>query len=165
MKKVIDLIANIYSWIALIIFIVLFVLLSIEVISRILFQYSFVWSQELVSILVSWVIFLGFGKVVVDKEDIHITFFVKKLSSPYKRLVAILNSIFLLITSAAFLYFSLTLSIAHMNRTTLIMKISSSLYYYPLVLLFILIVLVSIHQLVRSIKGDIDLFEDTEEVK
>ncbi|GAA0317694.1 TRAP transporter small permease [Bacillus carboniphilus] len=163
MKKLLNLISKVYLGVAIICMVALLVLLTLEIVARYFFDYSFVWSQEFFSILICWITFLGFGKVVVDREDIMISFFVKKLSEGAIKMVGIVNSFLLFGISAVMLYFSFTLTISHLDRTTLIMRASSAWFYAPLVLLLFLMVLVSIQQIILSIKGQYDMFAGEED--
>jgi TRAP-type transport system small permease protein len=163
LKKLINGIANLYTYAALIGFFGLIGILTVEIISRYIFDYSFVWSQEFASILICWITFLGFGKVIVDREDINITYFIRKFSKEKMRKVAaIINSILLFVTSIVMLIYSFRLTVENIDKTTLIMRTSSALYYVPLVLLMILVVLYSIYQLILILKSQLDLFAEEE---
>ncbi|MCM3569042.1 TRAP transporter small permease [Neobacillus mesonae] len=158
MKKIIDRIANLYLFVALIAFLGLIVLLTMEVTSRYFFHYSFVWSQEFASILICWITFLGFGKIVVIREDISITFLVQKCNAKIKKLAGAVNSILLFAVSFIMLIFTTKLTISHLEKMTTIMKASSAWFIAPLAFLMILIVLYSIHQLIMVLTSQLDLF-------
>lgn len=163
MKKLINGIANLYTYAALIGFFGLISILTLEIISRYIFNYSFVWSQEFASILICWITFLGFGKVIVDREDISITYFIRKYSNEKTRkVVAIFNSVLLFTTSIIMLIYSFKLTVENIDKTTLIMRTSSAWYYAPLVLLMILVVLYSIYQLILIVKSQLDIFAEEE---
>lgn len=147
-----------YSVVALICFIVLVGILAMEIVSRYFFHHSFVWSQEFASILVCWITFLGFGKLVVDREDIMITFLVKKLDEGKQRIVGLFNSIIMIFITSAMLFFSAKLTVSHMEKKTIIMKAASAWFYAPLVLLMILLVAVSIHQFMLLLRNKLDPF-------
>lgn len=151
-----------YSVVALICFIALIGILSIEIVSRYFFHHSFVWSQEFASILVCWITFLGFGKLVVDREDIMITFLVKKLDAGKQRIVGLFNSVLLTFITGAMLFYSTKLTISHMEKQTIIMKAASAWFYAPLVLLLILLVAVSINQFFLLLKGKMEPFPEEE---
>lgn len=163
MKKVIHGIANIYLLIALIGLLAFITVLSVEIVLRYIFSSSLIWSQEFFSILICWITFLGFGKVIVDHEDIMITFLPKKLSESKQKILSIINSILLLLTSSGLLYFSIILTIRHMENTTTIMKWPSALFYIPIVLLMILVVLNSIYNTYLAFKSQLNLFTVEEE--
>src|SRR5699024_3739755 len=104
MKNIINWVAKLCFKIAALCLMVLIALNTTEIVSRYLFKYSFVWAQEFSLLLVSWIIFLGFGKVVIDNEDIAVTFLVNKLNQRHKNWVKLLNNILLIITSAYMFY-------------------------------------------------------------
>ncbi|ARD48638.1 hypothetical protein SporoP37_11085 [Sporosarcina sp. P37] len=152
MKKILDTVANIYLFIALLCFFALIGILSTEIVLRYFFSHSLDWSQELFSILVCWITFLGFGKIVVDKEDIAITFLVDKFSYGKQRIINMINSLLLFIASATMFFFSLKLTISHLEKTTVIMKAPSAWFYAPLVLMLALVVVTAAYGIFRSIK-------------
>ncbi|WP_085990939.1 TRAP transporter small permease [Oceanobacillus senegalensis] len=163
MKKLIHRIANIYLVISLLGLLVFISILSVEIVLRYFFSNSIIWSQEFFSILICWITFLGFGKILVDQEDIMITFLMKKISESKQRIVSIFNSILMVFTSSVLLYYSTMLTIRHMENTTTIMKWPSALFYIPIVLLMILVVLTSIYNTYLAYKSELNLFTGEEE--
>ncbi|MHA6258866.1 TRAP transporter small permease [Sporosarcina sp. CAU 1771] len=157
MKKILDWIANIYLIVALICMVALIGILTSEIGLRYFFHHSMVWSHELFSILICWITFLGFGKIVVEREDISITYLVQKLSKRMQGFVMMFNSILLLAASSIMLFYSVKLTISHMTKTTVIMKAPSAWYYTPLVLLLILVVLTSIYHIYLASKSRLHL--------
>jgi len=155
MKRILDMISNIYMYIALLCMIALISILTIEICLRYFFSQSMDWSQELFTILICWITFLGFGKLVVDREDITITFLVERLSEGKQRIMMIINSILLLVVSSIMLIVSTKLTISHMEKRTIIMKAASAWFYTPLVLLLILVVLTSIYHVVLAFKSQL----------
>lgn len=163
MKKILDAIANLYLIVALLCTIALIAILTTEIVLRYFFHHSMVWSQELFSILICWITFLGFGKIVVDREDISITYLVQKLSKGKQRVVMMMNSILLLVASSIMLIYSVKLTISHLSKTTIIMKAPSAWFYSPLVLLLILVVLTAIHHIYLVSKSRLNLVTVEEE--
>jgi len=163
MKKIIDWLANIYFLISLAGLVALIALVSLEVVLSYFFHSSLVWSHELLSILICWITFLGFGKVIADREDIMITFIVKKLGSKMKKVVTIMNTLLLLGISILVLIQTVDLTILHFNRTTTVMSVSSAWYYLPLAILMVLVMLISIYQFILAIKTDFDFWNLGEE--
>ncbi|WP_088052304.1 TRAP transporter small permease [Virgibacillus dakarensis] len=162
MKKVLDTIATIYSFIALVCLLALIGILTVEIVSRYFFSSSIIWSQEFFSIVICWITFLGFGKLVVDREDIMITFFVKKLDLFKRKIAGVVTSFLMLITSSILLFFSIQLTIKQWDKTTVIMNASTAWFYLPFVLLLGLIVLTSIYHITLSFKPGIDLLATEE---
>jgi TRAP-type C4-dicarboxylate transport system permease small subunit len=157
LKKILDSIANVYLIVALLCMIALIGILTVEIGLRYFFHHSMVWSQELFSILICWITFLGFGKIVVDREDISITFLVQKLSKGKQKVVMMFNSILLFGVSSIMLFYSIKLTISHLSKTTTIMKAASAWFYSPLVLLLVLVVLTSIYHIYLASKSRLGL--------
>lgn len=152
MKKTIHAVANIYLAVAFLSLLVFIGVLTVEIISRYFLSSSIIWSQEFFSILICWATFLGFGKLVVDREDISITFLVDKLDPVKRKIVNVANGFLLLMTSGVMLIFSINLTISHLHKKTIIMKAPTAWFYAPLVLLLALVVLTSVHHIVLSLK-------------
>lgn len=160
MKKIIHNIANIYQLVAFLCLVAFIGILTTEIVLRYFFSSSIIWSQELFSFLVCWFTFLGFGKLVVQHEDIRITFLVKKLNKKMLGLNTVLNSLLMLLVSSLLLYYSIFLTIRHMENTTIIMGAPTAFYYIPLVLLLFLVVLNSIYETYLALKSELDLFAE-----
>ncbi len=152
MKKIIHAVANIYLAIAFLCLLALISVLTVEIISRYFLSSSIIWSQEFFSILICWITFLGFGKLVVDREDISITFLVDKLNPVKRKIVNAANAFLLMMTSGVMLVYSINLTINHLNKKTIIMKAPTSWFYAPLVLLLALVVLTSLHHIMLTLK-------------
>ncbi|WP_339165008.1 TRAP transporter small permease subunit [Siminovitchia sp. FSL H7-0308] len=153
MGKIIQFVANVYLAIAFLCLLALIGILSIEIVCRYFFSSSIIWSQELFSILICWITFLGFGKLVVDRQDISITFLIDKLDPFKRKIVNVTNYILLMMTSIVMLFFSVNLTINHLDKTTIIMKAPTAWFYAPLVLLLALVVLVSGYQMMSALKA------------
>lgn len=153
MGKIIQFVANVYLAIAFLCLLALIGILSVEIVCRYFFSSSIIWSQELFSILICWITFLGFGKLVVDRQDIAITFLIDKLDPFKRKIVNVTNYILLMMTSIVMLFFSVNLTINHLDKTTIIMKAPTAWFYAPLVLLLALVVLVSGYQMMSVLKA------------
>lgn len=74
---------------------------------------------------------MGFGKLIVDREDIMITFLVDKFNPLGKRIMGVFNTLLLLGTAIVMFYYSIQLTMSGFARTTLIMKGADGLVLYP----------------------------------
>src|SRR5699024_8730930 len=125
MRKLIHWISNIYLLIAILCMLALISILSAEIVLRYFLNSSIIWSQELFSILITWITFLGFGKIVENNEDIKITFLVNKMNKSLVHIIKIIISALLFFTSSILIFYTVTLAIRNVNRTTIIMKASN----------------------------------------
>lgn len=158
MKKIIDWIANIYFTISLFGLLILISLVTLEVFLRYFLSSSMVWSQEFLSILICWITFLGFGKVIADREDIMITFLVQKLNAKMKKIVTVINTLLMMSISVLIFMQTINLTKTHTNRTTDIMSVSSAWFYIPLAFLMVLVFLIAIEQFIRALRSDFNFW-------
>lgn len=148
-KKTLDGLTNIYFFVGTISFVLLLVLNIVEIVARYFFKYSNLWNQEVSLLLVSWAIFLSFGKVVVEKEDIAIVYLIDKFPSKYYKLVQILNSLLLFLTAGYMLLKTIQLIEQQIGQTTLIANIPNMYYTLPLALVLFLVCIHSVVSLLE----------------
>lgn len=131
-------------YVALLCLVLLIVLNTVEIVSRYFFHYSFTWIQEVSLLLVSWMIFLGFARVVVEKQDIAITFFVDKLPQKYVKPVQLLNHVLMFGVSLYLCIRTISLISIQLDKTTEIAGLPYALYLLPLAAAMLMVVLQSI---------------------
>lgn len=107
-------------------------LFTAEIVARYFFSYSFIWIQEFNTLLICWVVFLGFARVVIEGEDISIRFLVDKLKPRTMRGINLLNALLLLGTSVLMEYKTILLLQLQWHKESLIMGYPSPLFTLPL---------------------------------
>lgn len=123
---------------------------TFEIVSRYFFNYSFTGSHEISLLLVSWVIFLGFGKVVAENQDIAITFLIDRVNVKYRKLINIFNHVLLLVTSIYMTNATIELIIQQIPKKSLILEISKALYTLPLAIVLIVITFQTIINIIND---------------
>jgi TRAP-type transport system small permease protein len=93
MKKTLDKIAEILEYIAGILFLVIFALNVVEIVSRSFFNYSFLWVSDFSVLCIVWVICFGMSVSLYHSEHIAIDFLSKKLPQKGRRILGIVISI------------------------------------------------------------------------
>ena len=139
-------------YVALLCLVLLIVLNTVEIVSRYFFHYSFTWIQEVSLLLVSWMIFLGFARVVVEKQDIAITFFVDKLPERYVKPVRLLNTVLMFGVSLYLCVRTISLIGIQSDKTTEIAGLPYALYLLPLAAAMLMVVLQSIVEAIGMMK-------------
>lgn len=163
MRKLIDKIANVYMIISLTGLIILITTMLFEIIMRYFTSSSIIWLHEFLGIVIIWVTFLGFGKIVADREDIMITFLVEKFDESTRKIIMYINTILLLIISFTLFITSINLSIKGLNRYTLLLEAPYTFYYLPLVFLMMFVMLIMVEHLRQIKKGRINIFTSRQE--
>ncbi len=82
MKKILDILMKIQRHLAGILFLVIFAVNTMEILSRNLFNHSFLWVSDLSSICIVWMVCLGMAVGIYQKEHIFLEVVVSRL--PYK---------------------------------------------------------------------------------
>ncbi len=75
-------------------FIAMLILLTVQVISRYVFNHSFVWTEEVAIICFVWMQYLGIVGSVLNRKQLRIDFFIDYLPFKTKRVVLIIGNLF-----------------------------------------------------------------------
>lgn len=125
---------------------------SVEIISRYFFNHSFTWSHELSQLLVCWLIFLGFGKVVIDEETVKVTFFVDKLPREFFKFLQLFSYALLVGLSAYMFYMLWVYTDNQINKTTEVIGFTKALYSVPFTLAMLVVFLDSVAKLIGTMR-------------
>src|SRR5699024_10787115 len=137
LEKIDDSFEKVMFILASISFIGLIFINIIQILSRYVISYSITGNQEISILLVSWTIFLGFSKVVKEKEDISITFLINKLPQRLDKTVNLVLTLLFLIASGWILGATYSYMIVQSGMTTQVLSIPNYLYTLPLFVLMI----------------------------
>lgn len=106
----------------------------LEIISRFVFRYSFVWVQEATLLLACWSIFLGFSVITYKKKDIAVHILVQYLPASLKRAVLALTAVINVLFLAVLAYSAMRLLTLQAEQVTLVIGFPVTLYNYPLII-------------------------------
>jgi len=118
-------------YVGAVIFIAITILLSIQVISRYIFSFSFTWTEELSNILFVWMIYLGISGAVMSRKHLRIDALINVLPFKTKKVVLILDNL-ISIFFCGYICIPMMQIIGNLNRTgtvTPILRIPRSLTY------------------------------------
>ena len=90
MKRLLDKLSGIMSILAGILFLLIFVINTMEIISRSFFNHSFLWVSDLSVICVVWTICLGISVGVYHREHIYMELLINKFPRAIKKVMKIL---------------------------------------------------------------------------
>lgn len=86
-------------------FTIMVILLFAEVISRYIFNFPIMWSEEIGRYLFIWIVYLGSSIAFIKKRHLKVDFLVRKINEPYSiYLEVILLSIIMIFLFFVFLY-------------------------------------------------------------
>lgn len=128
--------------------VLLLALNSIEIVIRYFFDSSNIWSQEVSLLLVCGTIFFGFAKIVIDQEDIAISFLVNFLTEKGRYTAEILVNALLAFTAGYMFYHTILLMRIQSGQKTLLAEIPYFYYSFPLAIVLMVVLLQGIVQTV-----------------
>lgn len=105
MKRVLDHIASVQGHVAGILFLLVFAINTMEIISRTFFNHSFLWVSDISTICIVWMIFLGMAIGVYHREHIRMEILLAKFPPKVRCVVEIAIT---LITFAFFIMLFVT---------------------------------------------------------
>src|SRR5699024_5736363 len=97
----------------------------------------------------------GFAKVVVDEEDISITFVKTLFTERIQLIIQSIVHLLLMFTSGYMFYQTISLMLIQLGQKTLIAKIPYFYYSFPLVTVLLIICLHMFIHVIASIKRNI----------
>ncbi|MDQ0252998.1 TRAP-type C4-dicarboxylate transport system permease small subunit [Evansella vedderi] len=119
-----------------------------EVLSRYVFNYPLVFSNELTQLLFPWTIFLGIIAVTKNEGHLSITFFRELLPKAMQKLAFIFSKLVMLYFSFYMLVSSYNLAQTVSNQVLPMLRISRAWLFYSVVVSFAAITIILIYQLV-----------------
>lgn len=123
-----------------------------EIIMRTFFNKSLIWIQEISVLLMVWMIFCGFTKIVYEKKDIKIDLITGRLNSRIRTLLEIFTHIVMLVFLLIFSYYGYFYMMKQIGMGTLTSDIPRVLYIFPVVLNSISVTLIYINELIVDFK-------------
>ncbi|NEU31632.1 TRAP transporter small permease [bacterium LRH843] len=134
--------------------VLLTIVVTLEVISRKVFGYSFTFTSALTAVLFPWLVFLAIISVTRNNDHIGVQFFVDQLKGRMKKAVLIFNKAVMLIFSLFMLISSYELTESVISIIFPILNISKSWLYVSMVLSFLGTSIVLIFQIISLVNGD-----------
>lgn len=123
-----------------------------EIIARTFFNKSLIWIQETSVLLMVWMIFCGFTKIVYEKKDIKIDLITGRLNNKIRTVLEILTHIVMLAFLLVFSYYGYFYMMKQIGIGTLTSDIPRVLYIFPVVLNSISVTLIYINELIVDFK-------------
>lgn len=114
-----------------IIFIILTVLLTIQVVSRYLFNYAITWAEELAVIMFVWLIYLGVAGAVTKRKHLKIDALINAVPFKVKRALLIVDNVitFGFCAYVIFPFSQLIINLAASETKTSLTRIPKSVIY------------------------------------
>ncbi len=94
-------------------FTVMVLLLFGEVVSRFLFNFPIMWSEEIGRYLFIWIVYIGSAQAFIERRHLRVDFLLKKLRSPYNTYLELI--LYFMIMVFLFFVFLYGLKYAGMN--------------------------------------------------
>lgn len=118
-------------YIGTIVFIVLTILLTIQVVSRYVLNHSFTWAEELAVVMFVWLIYLGVAGAVTKRKHLRIDALINALPFKAKRFLLILDNIIMFVFCAyvVFPFSELIVNLADSGAKTSLLRMPKAVIY------------------------------------
>jgi len=127
---------NFFDWIylgsemlAVVAFIILCLTVSIQVISRYVFNYSFGWAEELPIFIFLWVSFLSAAVAYREGSHLSVDFVADRFPGGLQKPLRVINLVLSLIFIALVFFYEGTMTLSIRESTFVVMKISKAWCY------------------------------------
>ncbi|MDR2095837.1 MAG: TRAP transporter small permease [Treponema sp.] len=121
-EKVID-------WIAVLFFIVIFVVAMAQIIMRWIFKNPIVWSEELIRLMFVWICYIGWTMASRNKTHICITALISKLPPLARKIMQTGNCLLVIAFSVFMVYFGIEMTEVGGRGMAVTLPINFSLVY------------------------------------
>lgn len=136
------------TFISNILMVILALVVFLEVMSRYVFKYPFVFTGELTQLLFPWLVFLGAIAVTKNEDHLSINYFRNRFSKKVQRIILIISKMIMIYFSFFMLISSFELSKAVMTQPLPVMRISKAWLYSSVTVAFIGITILLIYQII-----------------
>lgn len=123
-----------------------------EILVRTFFDKSLIWIQEISVLLMVWMIFCGFTKIVYEKKDITIDLITSRLSTRIRLFLEILTHLVMIVFLIVFSYYGYFYLIKQIGIGTLTAGIPRVLYIFPVVLNSVSVALIYMNEIIVDIQ-------------
>ncbi len=124
-----------------------------EILVRYFFNKSLIWIQEVSVLLMVWMIFCGFTKIVYDKKDITIDLLTSRFSAKTRLGVDAITQMIVLAFLLIFTFYGYQYFLKQIGIGTLTAGIPRILYIIPVVLNSASVTLIYFNQLLVTVAG------------
>nr|WP_309100009.1 TRAP transporter small permease [Fredinandcohnia onubensis] len=152
-KKILDYFLRTTVGISNILLVALTLVVTLEVISRKLFNHSFTFVSAFTGLVFPWLVFLAIIAVTKNNDHIGVSFFFDKLTGNTKKFVMIFNKVVMLAFSLLMLKSSYELTESVVDVLLPIIEISRAWLYVSMVIAFLGSTVVIIIQIFEIIKN------------
>jgi len=153
-----NIINNFEIYLGAVIFIIITILLSLQVISRYILRFSFAWTEELSCILFVWMIYLGISGAVMTRKHLRIDAFLNAMPYKIKKFILILDN-FISMFFCAYICFPMMKIIGNLRKTGTV----TAILRIPKVFTYSIIPICLTLTIIRFIQESITLAKENEE--
>lgn len=152
LNKVIDVIYELCVNIGAVILGAIMIVITLGITSRYVLKNPYTWTEEIAIILMIYLCYVSSAVTTVEKKHAIADFFIEKASSKFKTFLSYASRVL----SAAFLCviaYSAIKIIPQLNFRSPVLRISRSVYYFPVIVMSLYMVLAIIVDVVDDIVG------------
>lgn len=130
-KKLLTVLNEFENYLGAALLLAMLVLLTLQVITRYLFKYSFTWAEELSTIMFVWLVYLGCSAAVLKGQHLRIDLLLNAFKGNARKAVLILTDLITMVFCAVIVPFILNVigNLTARGSTTILLKIPQNLIY------------------------------------
>lgn len=142
-------------------YVVMLAILTVQVFTRYVFNYSFTWAEELARFVFIWQIWLGASYGVKKNRNIRIDVFTHKLSPKVKKVYEIIITIISMVFCGFFLYKGIEVvkMIVKLKQLSGAMRLPMQFVYASVPVCCALMLIHFVEHIVKTIKGEVEINE------
>jgi len=129
-----DVLSEIEKWLCIICLGIMFLIGALEVVSRNLFDHSFIWSQELIVLFLVWEVFMAAAHIYNKGSLINVDFLYTHLKPRGKAVVDVLVDIITAVVLLVLIYFGWQYQTVQAKFLTNALRIPNNIHSIPLVI-------------------------------
>lgn len=152
-KQILKRISQVCCWVSMLSLFLLVALNAYEITMRFILSKSNYWIQDVSLLLMMWFLFTGVVVIVHDRQDIFVDILISALSPGWKRVCSIIVTVLCIVFNIALGYFSYSLLLTRIGRTTVTAQIPTAWYTLAILVSCVIMTLIFIRDLYDLITG------------
>ncbi len=152
-KTVFDYIHRVGKFLSVVVFIALCVVVSVQVVSRYVFNYSFAWAEELPIFIFLWASFLAAATAYRDGAHLSVDFIADRFPTGLQRPLRLINLSLSLLFMVLLFYYEGYMTLSVRESTFVVLKISKAFCYMGIPVSCVIFALFIIEKLIRELKN------------
>lgn len=153
-KRIFTILNEFENYIGAALLLVMLVLLTLQVITRYVFKFSFTWTEELSTIMFVWLVYLGCSSAVLKGQHLRIDLLLEALKGKAKKAAYILTDVITMAFCAWMVPYLLNIisNLAARNSATMLLRLPQSAIYSIVPFAMVMTIIRMVQEIIIIIK-------------